>query len=89
MLTPIEKEIKIKKKKKHVKAVILLLNCLVLIFYLYQSGVGGGGLSLVEKKAQWKEWQWKERLDERKPGLFLKRWKKSLVSFFRFDAYQD
>ena len=33
--------------------------------------------------------KWKESLVERKPGLFLKRWEKSLVSFFRFDTYQD
>ena len=37
------------------------------------------------KKVWWKNGsgkKWKDSLVERKPGLFWKRWKKSLVSFF-------
>ena len=48
---------------------------------IYESGKK----SLVEKRPGGKNGsgkKWKESLVERKPGLFWKRWKKSLVSFF-------
>ena len=55
-----------------INAVILLLNCLILIFYLYESGekTPGGKNGMERKPGGKKAWSFFGK-DEIKPGVFF------------------